>query len=158
MLSKRRKVFSLVLFILFLVTLVFIWSNSLQSIPSSKAESLRIGEIIEPILEPIVGDGDVTDHLVRKMAHFVEFFALGCELIGLSLVRGQRGWKTVGLCLFVGLIAASIDETIQIFSNRGAQVQDVLLDLAGVTFGVSLTLLARWCILLFCSKIPHDSR
>lgn len=37
-----------------------------------------------------------------------------------------------------------IDETIQIFSNRGSQVQDVLLDFAGVCAGMAVTLIIRW--------------
>ena len=41
-------------------------------------------------------------------------------------------------CLFVGLSVAVLDETIQIFSNRGSSVLDVLLDFSGVCMGVIL--------------------
>jgi len=43
-------------------------------------------------------------------------------------------------CLFAGLAVAIVDETIQIFSARGSQVSDVLLDFSGVVAGVVITL------------------
>lgn len=130
--------------ILILFTLAFIWGNSMQSIPDSQEKSLSIVEVVKPILEPIVGKGNVTDHLVRKLAHFAEFGALGCELMLLSSIRKRRGIQPIINCLFAGLSVAVVDETIQIFSNRGSQVQDVLLDFAGAVTGILFILLIYW--------------
>lgn len=116
----------------------------MQSIPDSQEKSLSIVEVVKPILEPIVGKGNVTDHLVRKLAHFAEFGALGCELMLLSSIRKRRGIQPIVNCLFAGLSTAVVDETIQIFSNRGSQVQDVLLDFAGAVTGILFILLIHW--------------
>ena len=44
------------------------------------------------------------------------------------------------------LLAALTDETIQIFTGRGPQVQDVWLDFAGGAAGL-LVMLALWALL-----------
>lgn len=87
-----------------------------------------------------MGAGKVTDQLVRKLAHFAEFGLLGCELAALLVVRDRVGSQDIANCLFAGLSAALIDETIQLFTNRGSQVQDVWLDFAGVCSGIGLAL------------------
>jgi len=135
---------TLVLMVLILVTIAFIWSNSLQSIPESQARSLGFLDKVKPFLGVFVGSGNVTNHLVRKLAHFTEFSALGCELILFSNIRKRGGIQPIVNCLFAGLSVAVVDETIQIFSNRGSQVQDVLLDFAGAVTGILFILLIHW--------------
>ena len=140
---KQHRLKIEMLGLLLLATVAFIWGNSLPSIPESKVVSLEVVETVKPVLEPIVGQGNVTDHLVRKLAHFAEFSALGCELMLLAVLRKRRGMQPILNCLFVGLGVALMDETIQIFSRRGSQVQDVWLDFAGVAAGVLLVALLR---------------
>ncbi len=135
--STRRRTQS-VLIVLVIVTLAFIWGNSLGDSRESHGDSQRVSEYVKPILEPVVGAGKVTDQLVRKLAHFAEFGVLGCELAALLVVRGRVGLQGIANCLFAGLSAAMIDETIQIFTDRGSQVQDVWLDFAGVCAGVGV--------------------
>ena len=52
----------------------------------------------------------------------------------------MKKWKK---CL-LGLLAAFLDETLQLFSGRGSMVADVWLDFAGVVFGVAVITLGRW--------------
>ena len=98
----------------------------------SSMESSFVAKLITPFLELFLGKGNVTEHLVRKMAHFTEFSALGLELLLFFNPWHKRfllpTWNG-------GLIAALIDETIQIFSGRGDAVPDVWLDFSGVIFG-----------------------
>ena len=47
---------------------------------ASEEESSFVLELLRPLLAPIVGPENVTLHLVRKLAHFTEFFCLGCVL------------------------------------------------------------------------------
>ncbi len=138
---KKRNLLSFLLVILIIATLAFIWGNSLQSIPESKIKSGKALEIIAPVLEFFVGKGNVTDHLVRKLAHFTEYFVLGIELSLLMAVRSRVSFQGVCNCLFAGLAAAVTDESIQIISNRGPLVSDVLLDFCGVSAAVFLVLL-----------------
>ena len=121
---------------------IFIFSQSLPDIPASQAQSERVMEIVEPILEPIVGEGNVTNHLVRKLAHFTEFGVLGMALSTLLVLLGCTLSRLLHALSFAALIALS-DETLQLFSQRGSQVQDVWLDIAGAVCGLAFILLLR---------------
>ena len=69
----------------------------------------------------------LTDHLLRKAAHFSEF-----GLLGLLLAQ----------CLRAGFALA--DETVQLYvPGRSGQVRDILIDFAGAALAVGLTLLVR---------------
>lgn len=144
MTPRKKGVLTALLTVLLLATLAFIFSNSMESIPESRERSDGILKWLTPLLECFVGTGNVTEHLVRKLAHFVEFFALGTELTALCLLRQ----KPILWALFFGLLAALTDETIQIFYKRGSQVQDVWLDFFGVAVACGLLLLGRFWLTL----------
>lgn len=147
---KTRSVLTVILSVLLVLTLLFIWSNSMKSIPQSRGDSDSVLHWIEPFLEFFVGMGNVTSNLVRKLAHFVEFGALGVELALLLAVRNRLALQPLINCLFLSLLAALTDETIQIFYDRGSQVQDVLLDFSGACCG----LLGTALLLLLLRKKP----
>ena len=136
---KKNRVLLLVLIV---VTLLFIWGNSLLSREQSSDESAWVMQLVTPLLEAFVGKGNVTEYLVRKLAHFTEFALLGFEL--LIWFAGARDKRRDALLLAAahGLFAALADETLQLFSGRGSQLQDVWLDFAGVSAGAVLALLA----------------
>jgi VanZ family protein len=133
---RKRRVAYIGLIVLILATIVFIWSNSLQSIPESQTKSIDFLNKVKPLLGIFVGTGNVTDHLVRKLAHFTEFGALGCELALLLALRKRINWQSVINSAFFAMTVALTDETIQIFSGRGSQVQDVWLDFVGSCTGI----------------------
>ena len=137
--------------VLTLLTVLFIFSQSLPGIEVSKKESVKVQEIVEPALEVAVGKGNVTNNLVRKLAHIVEFMALGVELSVLSLLIGKN---SVGYIAVTAVCTALCDETIQIFSKRGPQVQDVWLDIGGAILGAMLALL----IYLFYKLITYTRK
>ena len=135
---KKRRIALLIAIVL---TLAFIWGNSLLNREQSSDESAWVLQLVTPILELFVGKGRVTEHLVRKLAHFAEFALLGFELFfWFSGVREKRK-EMLLLAMAHGLFAALTDETIQLFSARGSQVQDVWLDFAGATTGALAALL-----------------
>lgn len=141
----RKKV----LIVLLVLLLAFIWGNSCLPVWVSSRESGRILNLIRPFLELFVGQGNVTHHLVRKLAHFTEFTALG--LVICLLVHSGRPFRlfSVLFSLVMGLLAAFADESIQMLSDRGDQIKDVWLDFSGVTLGVALA-----CLLLaLCRRI-----
>lgn len=135
---KRKTV---ILAVLILLLLAFIWSNSMQSIPDSRDRSLAVMARIQPFLELFVGKGNVTNHMVRKLAHFCEYSLLGLLLTLWVRLRMHPTPRRVLYGMLLGLAVAVIDETIQIFSHRGSQVQDVILDFCGVIAGTLLGLL-----------------
>ena len=141
---KSRTIWIVLVCLLIAVTLGFIWGNSIKSRSESKLLSLGVLRWIRPLLGVIFYPENVTDHLVRKLAHFTEFGLLGAELIMLTYLLRKLRVRTVLHCLFAGLSAAAIDETIQIFSARGSQAIDVLLDFGGVVAGAAFALLIGW--------------
>jgi len=137
----KHKISIIIISILLLATLAFIFSNSMQSIAQSQERSIRVMNSIQPLLEVIIGKGNVTDHLVRKLAHFFEFMAFGIELALLRAFCKKVRFQSIINILFVGFAAAAMDETIQLFTGRGSQVQDIWLDFSGALVGISFTLL-----------------
>jgi VanZ family protein len=88
---------------------------------------------------------EIIHHVVRKMAHFVEYAILGV-LVGrgiqfdpafASYSSGRKFWFALLCCM----LYASTDEFHQKFvATRQPAVQDVLIDTCGSAFGV----LANW--------------
>lgn len=143
---NRRSIGTLLLLLAILGALAFIWGNSLDSAVESSLKSGRMRELIRPLLELLVGQGNVTDHLVRKLAHFTEFAVLGALLLLLTAAAFRVRLQSVVNCQFFLLLAALTDETIQIFTGRGPQVQDVWLDFAGGTAGLLAMLVLVWLL------------
>ena len=124
--------------------ILFIWSRSTVSIEQSLEQSGPVTEIVEAVLDALDVDGGDIDimHIVRKSAHFAEFALLGMLVgaynIRYKMLKIRYLLFASEICFFVALI----DETIQIFANRGAQPSDVMLDFAGALTGVLLITLA----------------
>ena len=136
-----------VLVVLLILLLVFIWGHSCMSVSESKAESSRVLEFARPFLELFVGEGNVTLHMVRKLAHFTEFGALGAVL-ALLLPMSLKGRLVGAVC---GLLTGFLDETIQFFSDRGDQISDVWLDFSGALTGL-LVMTLLWQLWLRLKK------
>lgn len=92
---------------------------------------------------------DITEHIIRKLAHFTEFTALGI-LLSIDTVLFLKNMKQyVWIPLFIGLLVALIDETIQLFPiGRSSSVKDVWIDFSGVIFGTILLLVLKQIYLL----------
>lgn len=153
---NRKRIGTVLLLLAILAALAFIWGNSLESAVESSLKSGRVRELIEPLMELLVGQGNVTDHMVRKLAHLTEFAVLGALLLLLTAAAFRVRLQSVLNCQFFLLLAALTDETIQLFTGRGSQVRDVWLDFAGGTAGLLAMLLLLW--LLRCLFRPRDRR
>jgi len=148
---KTQRVLIVILLIMILATLYFIFSNSLENVAESSAKGKSVMNVVAPGLEIFVGKGNVTDHLVRKIAHFVEFGALGVELMLLGIFRRRVHFQNITNCLFIGLASAVTDESLQMLTDRSPLVKDILLDFSGVVAGVLFVLLLN-CIVKFIKK------
>jgi VanZ family protein len=125
--SKRR----VILMILTFVCIAFILVQSLLPGSISSDES---GWITEHVLDPIAkvfGLKPFSHRAVRKLAHVAEFTALAA-LLALCF-RGR-----IAVSGGIGFLIAFLDESVQLFSGRGAQILDVWIDLIGVAFGTLL--------------------
>ncbi len=139
MAGSKKKRSQIILFVLTILTVLFIWGQSMLPTARSSNESKTVTEVIvKPVQEAITGNRTVTDNIVRKWAHAIEYAVLGIELTLLISGR-QKLWLTLSRVFSYGTGIALLDETIQIFSGRGPKVQDVWIDALGVTIGMTVT-------------------
>jgi len=122
----------LVLLILIVLTVAFIFIQSTYPPQESSEKSEEVGDIIAEIIPPETPVGEYVQNNVRKLAHFFEFLALGLW-VSLYVSFSFTDPALYFGALFSGLLVALLDETIQIFSSRGASVADVWLDFLGYT-------------------------
>lgn len=128
-------------------TVIFIFHNSAQEVPESHQASASVSAAISSVVtddgekEPSTFSAFLLEY-VRKAAHAVEFFALGAELaVWFVILRAknislQAVWNTLSAVL----LCAVTDESIQILSDRGPKITDVLLDCSGGAAAVLLVL------------------
>lgn len=123
-----------------LITLIlcFIWGNSLLPGHISGQLSDWAKEILASLLPGQIGGDIGGGGLLRKIAHFTEFAALGACL---SWRFGMLEKRKI-LALAYGIPAACVDETIQLFvPDRGPAIRDVVIDTCGVAAGMVILLL-----------------
>lgn len=117
---------------------------SAQSAEESNALSERLAEILLawfPALSQ-AADLNLLNHWLRKAAHFLLYFLLGC---GMTAAAGrQTKVPPAVLSIAAGIVFAASDEIHQFFSvQRAPMVRDVLLDTAGVAAGTWFALFCR---------------
>lgn len=125
--------------------LCFIFGNSLQSAEESAETSGRLMELLLPFFRSLgITSPDTAHVLVRKLAHFAEFFALGLSLGGLgAYVFLHKKWQFFCPAAWA-LLAAATDEFLQRYSvARGSSWKDVLLDFSGALVALGLVALFR---------------
>lgn len=143
---NKNDALSIILVLVIIATIAFIWGNSLESIAVSGQKSNRVLKAIAFILEPIFGKASATDHFVRKIAHFIEFCWLGICVVLIPIVRDRLSLQSVINCMFFCLSVAVIDEALQIISERGSQVKDILLDFSGASSGILFVVILHWIV------------
>ena len=134
--------------------IVFIFSNSMQIGDVSESASGRVLLLMKKVLTRLGMPGvanHLTDHIVRKLAHFCEYMLEGFLLMLCMRVYTRQYVWHISVPMLGGVLTALTDETIQIFSpGRSSQVTDVWLDSAGVLAGILTALvLMALCRLLF---------
>ena len=140
-----------ILYIVLGLIVFFIWDNSLQNGGTSDGFSLIFAEWIAPIANKLGFYGNIwaLNRIVRKLAHLTEFTILGGVLY--VVLRRYIEYGTVVKTIGVGIVIASLDEFIQLFSlGRSSQLSDVLIDTIGIIIGILVVKLAYY--------ISHDKR
>ena len=133
--------FRVIFTIALIACIAFIFRNSLESGALSSARSQAIMQKINEILS-VVNLGPLSEHTVRKLAHFAEFTLEGFLLMLCLRVYTNRFVRHISWPLLGGMTTALLDETIQRFiPSRTSQVTDVWIDMAGVVFGALIALI-----------------
>lgn len=111
----------------------FIFGQSLLPGEVSSDQSGFIVDVLYPVFSRIGIniEVDTFTFIIRKLAHFTEYFILGLFLQ--LLYKNIKHNTTYIFILLHGFITACMDETIQRFiPNRSGELRDVLIDTLGV--------------------------
>ncbi len=146
--NNRASVrFTAIIFVLTALMLLFCWVHSCFPASVSSQESDGFYRVFYWFFGLFGAGQIVTQHIVRKLAHFSEFAAVGGLLLSCAYCFYRRRPQRYAVqVLFAGLSAALIDETIQLFiEGRAGMIADVWIDFAGVVTG-ALLLLAFYAV------------
>lgn len=104
--------------------------------------------------EAVIVAVNSTEDIVRKIAHFMEYMAVGFLSFGIVVMWSDRLRKWFLIVLGQLVISAALDEFHQHFvPGRYASVKDVLIDTAGGVAGIAVIL-----FFLFLGRLMHRRR
>ena len=139
--NPRLIAFRVIFTIALIACIVFIFRNSLQEGYFSSERSQAVMRALNHLLDK-VNLGPLSEHTVRKLAHFAEFTLEGFLLMLCLRVYTSHFVRHVSWPLLGGMTTALMDETIQKFiPGRTSQVTDVWIDMGGVVFGLFVALI-----------------
>lgn len=140
--TRKIKVFTIIMFVITGLYIAFIWIHSTMNAGKSTGESTYVLEFVTNFLKTIGISTQLTDHIIRKSAHFCEFALLGCLTMWCGYLINKNILKILIPAGCVCLFVAITDEFIQLFSEgRSAEIKDVLLDFTGSICGATFFIL-----------------
>lgn len=138
-----------------LFIIAFIFANSALPAEESAEESGGLLAFINGIFVFLGVDFELSHNMLRKIAHFVEFFAVGAAFMWTTATFTKDIRAHIVKPLFASLLVAVIDETIQIFPpGRSSQASDVVLDFSGAFCAIML----MWLIISKINKKRCQSK
>ena len=140
---KKNRILTIIYGALALAVLLFIFSNSLRNGEESMNQSSFFVTIFQAIFDPNKNMplDDVT-YIVRKLAHFTEFFILGLTTTMFLYHLGKEiNKRNYILPFFICLLSASIDEFIQNFTGRTSSGVDVIIDFSGSSLAIAIIII-----------------
>ena len=121
--------------------IAFIFRNSLETGAQSSVRSQELMALLNKLLGKL-HFGPLSEHTIRKLAHFAEFTMEGLLLMLCLRVYTAHFVRHMSWPLLGGMTTALMDETIQRFiPNRTSSVTDVWIDMAGVVCGLFVALI-----------------
>lgn len=142
--SKGAK---LILCVLTLISLLYIFSNSLKSTDGVEKTKEKVVETVESVVEAVTKkDVDLTKvsgAVVAKIGHVLEFSVFGALFsFTVFALRGKREEEAFYRIMFASSFVAITDEHLQLLGKgRGSQLSDVVLDLAACFLGYAISVL-----------------
>ena len=133
--------------VVILVYICFIYGNSLTPASISSQESGFLLANVQGAMESLGWEHLwLTEHIIRKTAHFAEYAVLG----GLT-ARAYGLYGRHRICnrdaLMLIFMVPFVDETIQIFvAGRSGQISDVWLDMSGAAVGMAIAAGVMCCL------------
>lgn len=150
----KKIIYITAIFLILASTAIFIFSNSMLSGEDSNQKNGVIVELIRPIIDP---DGRMAtyeiQYIVRKTAHFMEFFVFGASLTAISFLIGKKIFTPwIFMPMFLTLAAAVADEYVQSFTGRTSLVSDIVIDFSGGMSGIVLAVVIYAIIMTINKK------
>lgn len=119
--------------LLVILWMIFIFVMSSFDATSSSNQSNFIVDIITSIIN--IKDIGLLSLIIRKLAHFIEYFILGVLVINFI----TRYDKKIIIAILLCIIYATSDEIHQIFvPGRSCQIIDIMIDSLGSIMGIYL--------------------
>ena len=119
--------------LLVILWMIFIFVMSSFDATSSSNQSNFIVDIITSIIN--IKDIGLLSLIIRKLAHFIEYFILGILVINFI----TRYDKKIIIAILLCIIYATSDEIHQIFvTGRSCQITDIMIDSLGSIMGIYL--------------------
>ena len=144
--TDRERIISVSLIIIICLTLLFIFFQSILPPAASKEESDSVAGILSLIFPR---DSFIIKN-IREIAHFLEYGLLGVEISLYVCFFACKPFAASAASFASALLVATIDEIIQIFSGRVADILDVCTDFSGF---VTLSIITyAVCFFIFPKK------
>lgn len=122
---------------------LFIYFNSMTPAGISSQESGFVLRMVQGAVQSMgLAAPWLTEHIIRKCAHFCEYAVFGLLLTHSLDKDGRTGQLRILLQILLTLLTPFIDETIQLFTpGRSSQISDVWLDISGAAAGTLVFIL-----------------
>ncbi|MED9968716.1 MAG: VanZ family protein [Ruminococcus sp.] len=139
---RASKRFTVIVFTLTIAVIAFAFIHSSMPAEASKEESEGVLDFLVNFLKGIGISAELTDHIVRKAAHFAEYTAMGILFTSCAYCFDRKKpYRYTPQIMLAGLSTAVIDETIQLnVEGRAGMITDVLLDFSGIVTGFAAAL------------------
>lgn len=138
------------LWILTVLCMAAIFYFSSQPAVQSSGQSSAVTLLLQRLLHTEA----ITNHMVRKTAHFIEFAGLGF----LTTCSVYLSFNKMYLGVFIASLYAATDEIHQIFvDGRSCQLTDWMLDTVGIITG-ALIFSAIFCIIQRINKHKNQTK
>ncbi|WP_288527389.1 VanZ family protein [uncultured Eubacterium sp.] len=151
--NKRSKAIAVIFWILTAICMAIIFYFSSRPANQSAGQS----SVVTLFLQKLFHTKAITEHMVRKFAHFTEFAGLGF-LINTALYC-STGKQKLPLGIAIGSAYAGTDEIHQIFvDGRSCQFTDWALDTAGIVTGAIIFLILNLIIRKIIEHKKEDKK
>lgn len=142
----KSKYIKIILWILVVLWMSVIFMFSAQQSDKSSDTSGQFIKSIACVVKPDICQEDISEqeqfiesvqNVVRKCAHFTEYFILGSLLIiAINQYKLKNKYKML-LALIISAIYAMTDEFHQLFvMGRSGNIRDVCIDISGALIGI----------------------
>ncbi|MDF2520150.1 MAG: VanZ family protein [Clostridia bacterium] len=137
---------------LVIVWMMVIFGFSSDDKEASSYKSQQITAVVQEVASKMPEDVAlvnqlryISEHIVRKLGHVLEYFMLTMLVIAATLISGKDIKTACKNGVVISLLFAVSDELHQLYTpGRGGQLTDVVIDMTGVVAATVLVLLVSY--------------